>query len=255
MQSVLDPSVLYTDLSRDVVEHDVDVVSDLWTMDDRDVYRGSRDTSYSHANVYWLYTEDLERTGLVEHSLSDHADFRILWFNENPFAMLLQEEWTTEDSLWSMLPRTTVETFLANDWTTPARILNACLYGPTRILSVRDVLNPPAMYSCSVCGKKSLDTFQCGDVRSQVDFPSKTKIVFIDDELYVCRPPPGSRVWDLLGFRSPKAEQPDDGPALPVPESEPQAQPEQLEAHDPPPPPDPPHSSPSESLPQPPAPQ
>jgi hypothetical protein len=92
MQSVLDPTVLYTDHSRDVVEHDVDVVSDLWTMDDRDVYRGSRDTSYSHANVYWLYTEDLERTGLVEHSLSDHADFRILWFNENPFAMLLQEE-------------------------------------------------------------------------------------------------------------------------------------------------------------------
>ena len=39
MQSILDPKVIYTDLSRDIVEHDVDVVSDLWNMDGRDVYR------------------------------------------------------------------------------------------------------------------------------------------------------------------------------------------------------------------------
>jgi len=194
MQSVLDPSVIYTDLSRDVVEHDVDVVSDLWTMDDRDVYRGSRDTYYTHANVYWLYTEELERTGLVEHSLTDHADFRVLWFNENPFAMLLQEEWMTGDSLWSVLPRTTVEFFLAKDWTTPRQILNACLGGSTRILTFHDVLHPPTVHSCSVCGLKSLTALQCGDGQTPLDFPSKAKIVFIDADLYVCDPPSGSRV-------------------------------------------------------------
>jgi len=73
MQSVLDPSVIYTNISRDIVEQDIDVVSDLWTMDDRDVYRGTRDETFTHANVYWLYDEDFSRVGLVEHSLSDHS--------------------------------------------------------------------------------------------------------------------------------------------------------------------------------------
>ena len=144
MQSILDPRLLYTDISRDVVEHDVDVVSDLWTMDGRDVYRGSRDTQYSHANVYWLYTEELERTGLVEHLLTDHADFRILWFHDTPFGTLLQEEgWTSEYSVWSVLPQATVERFMAEDWTTPAKLLNACLYGDSRILTVDTVLSRP----------------------------------------------------------------------------------------------------------------
>ena len=150
MQSILDPSVLYKDLSRDISEHDVDVVSDLWSMDGRDVYRGSRDTHYSHANVYWLYTEDLERVGLVEHSLSDHSDFRILWFHNNPFATLLQEEgWTNDESIWSVLSRTAVERFLFEDWTTPEQILNGCLYGPTRLVTVDTLLKTPDIHSCS----------------------------------------------------------------------------------------------------------
>ena len=250
MQSVLDPSVLYTDLSRDVVEHDVDVVSDLWSMDGRDVYRGSRDTQYVHANVYWLYTEELERTGLVEHSLTDHADFRILWFHDNPFATLLQEEWTTDDSLWSILPQTAVERFLAEDWTTPSKILAACLHGDTRIVNVNAVLNIPTIYSCTECGLKTLKKGNCGNTTAPLDFPDKSKIVFIDDDLYVCQPPSDSRVWELLGFRSPKAEQPDDEPALqePVPESQPAVH---LQTPDSPPDPapHPPHPTPSESQP------
>ena len=223
MQSILDPRVLYTDISRDVVEHDVDVVSDLWTMDGRDVYRGSRDTQYSHANVYWLYTEELERTGLVEHSLTDHADFRILWFHDTPFGTLLQEEgWTSEYSVWSVLPQATVERFMAEDWTTPAKLLNACLYGDSRILTVDTVLSRPVVHGCEECGLKSLSTLKCGTQRSTLDIPDKTKILFIDDDLYVCEPPSSSRVWELLGFTSPKAEPRDDEPALPEPEQAPE---------------------------------
>lgn len=204
MQSILDPKVLYTDLSRDIVEHDVDVVSDLWNMDGRDVYRGSRDRQYEHANVYWLYTEDLERVGLVEHSLENNADFRILWFHDNPFATLLQEEWTTEQSIWSVLSRPAVEMLLAEDRTTPETLLNGCLHGPTRILTVDILLNRPTIFHCSVCGSKSMKKTECSEFQTQteLDFPDQRKIVFIDEDLYVCQPPVGSRVWELLGFKS-----------------------------------------------------
>lgn len=204
MQSILDPKVLYTDLSRDIVEHDVDVVSDLWNMDGRDVYRGSRDRHYSHANVYWLYTEDLERVGLVEHSLENQADFRILWFYDSPFATLLQEEgWTNEQSIWSVLSRPAVEMFLAEDLTTPEKLLNACLHGSTRILTVEMVLNRPFVYHCSVCGSKSTKKTECAEFQeTELDFPDQSKIVFIDEDLYVCTPPSNSRIWELLGFKS-----------------------------------------------------
>jgi hypothetical protein len=204
MQSILDPKVLYTDLSRDIVQNDVDVVSDLWNMDGRDVYRGSRDRHYSHANVYWLYTEDLERVGLVEHSFENQADFRILWFQDNPFATLLQEEWTSEQSIWSVLSRPAVEMFLAEDWTTPETLLKGCLHGPTRILTVDMVLNKPVIYHCSVCGSKTMKKTECAEFQTQIelDFPDQAKIIFIDDDLYVCEPPIGSRIWELLGFKS-----------------------------------------------------
>ena len=222
MQSILDPKVLYTDLSRDIVEHDVDVVSDLWNMDGRDVYRGSRDRNYEHANVYWLYTEDLERVGLVEHSLENNADFRILWFHDNPFATLLQEEWTNDQSIWSVLSRPAVEMFLAEDLTTPETLLNGCLHGPTRILTVEMVLNRPIIFHCSVCGGKSMKKTECFEFQTQteLDFPDQTKIIFIDDDLYVCQPPVGSRIWELLGFKS-QLPLHDALMALPEPEEQP----------------------------------
>ena len=234
MQSILDPKVLYTDLSRDIVEHDVDVVSDLWNMDGRDVYRGSRDRNYEHANVYWLYTEDLERVGLVEHSLDNNSDFRILWFHDNPFATLLQEEWTNEQSIWSVLSRPAVEMFLAEDWTTPETLLNGCLHGPTRILNVDMVLNRPTIFHCSVCGSKSMKKTECSEFQTQteLDFPDQTKIIFIDDDLYVCEPPTDSRIWELLGFKSQRPLH-DALMALQEPEEQPvQQQVEQMETEE-----------------------
>ncbi len=97
MYSILNPNVVYQDTSPDVTEHDIDVVSDLWDIDGREVYRGARDPRYTHANVYWLYNEDLERVGCAEHNKKDQADFRVLWFRESEFGTLLQEDWTIGD--------------------------------------------------------------------------------------------------------------------------------------------------------------
>jgi hypothetical protein len=206
-------------------------------MDGRDVYRGSRDRQYAHANVYWLYTEDLERVGLVEHSLENQADFRILWFYDSPFATLLQEEeWTNEESIWSVLSRPAVEMFLAEDWTTPSSLLNACLNGPTRVLTVDMVLNRPSIYRCSVCGSKTMKKTECAEFQTEteLDFPDKAKIVFIDDDLYVCKPPVGSRIWELLGFKSQLPLHDYDVPALQELVEQPSLQPqvEQMETQE-----------------------
>jgi len=207
MQSILDPAIIY-EVSRDVCEHDVDVVSDLWTMDDRNVYRGSRDTQYSHANVYWLYDEDLTRVGLIEHSLKDHADFRILWFHETPFATFLQEDnWTQDQTIWTVLSPPAVERCLAEDWTTPETLLEACLHGDTRIVTLEMILNPPTLHGCSGCNRKSLKPLACENMTAELTFPVKEKIVLIDDDLFVCVPPAGSRIWELLGF-APKSLHP-----------------------------------------------
>ena len=207
MQSILDPAIVY-EVSRDVCEHDVDVVSDLWTMDDRNVYRGSRDTQYSHANVYWLYDEDLTRVGLIEHSLKDHADFRMLWFHETPFATFLQEDnWTQDQTIWTVLSPPAVERFLAEDWTTPETLLEACLHGDTRIVTLKTILNPPTLHGCSGCNRKSLKKLDCENMTAELTFPTKEKIVLIDDDLFVCVPPAGSRIWELLEF-APKSQHP-----------------------------------------------
>ena len=236
MQSILDPSKIYRNLSRDVVEQDLDVVSDLWNMDGRDVYRGTRDTQYTHANVYWLYDEDFNRVGLVEHSKQNHSDFRILWFFDDPFATLLQEErWEQEGSLWEVLSENATQRFLAAGWTTPKQVLEHCLHGPVRVVTPEMVANPPKVYVCDHCHKKSLDPIpHAGSYTVPLDFPHKSKIVFVDDDLVVSRSPTRTRIFSLLGFTSPPRH--DAGSSEPQPRPVQEREPVQTQSAAPPPP-------------------
>ena len=106
MFSAIDRSVVY-DVDTDITEHDINIVSDLWTMAGRQVYRGARDPNYTHANVYWLYDpEDLDRVGVSEHVIDAPANVNLLWYKDNPFGTLLQEDgWTEGDTIWKELPR------------------------------------------------------------------------------------------------------------------------------------------------------
>lgn len=213
MYSAISPGFLYTDVSSDITEHDINVISDLWTFDNREVYRGSRDTAYTHANVYWLYNEDLDRVGCVEHNTLDHSEFETLWFYDNPFATLFQEEgWVTTDSLWAILPQRSVELFLAEGLTKPELVLEHCLHGPTRVLSPVMLMEMPDVFECEKCNKRSITRFDHG-VSRPMDFPEKGKILFVDDDMIVSVPPIQSRVWSLLGFTQPQPL--DDDSSLP----------------------------------------
>lgn len=210
MESDLVPGFFYEDTGRDITEHDLDIVSDLWTIDGREVYRGSRDLRYTHANVYWLYSEDLDRVGLSEHSKEDQADFRVLWFRETDFGTYLQEDgWERGEDIWSSLPRPVFDRFVNEGWTTPKTFLEQCLYGPMRILTPDMLRKFPDVYVCKVCGRRSLSLQRgCTMVTEPLDFPTTEKLFFVDVDMIVYRPPPTSRVWDLIQQRQPS---PSDG--------------------------------------------
>lgn len=205
MDSELVPGVFYTDAGRDITEHDLDIVSDLWTIDGREAYRGSRDPRYTHANVYWLYSEDLDRIGLSEHSTTDQADFRVLWFRDTDFGTYLQEDgWEQGEDLWSSLPRHVFDRCVNEGWTTPKPFLEHCLYGPMRVLTPSMVRTRPTVYTCTACGRRALTPKEgCSSVAAPLDIPTTEKVFFIDDDMIVYRPPPTSRIWDLLTLRQP----------------------------------------------------
>jgi hypothetical protein len=207
MYSLLKPDFVYDDVSGDIVEADVDVVSDLWTMDGRNVYRGSRDPRYTHANVYWLYDEDLQRVGCSEHSLTDHGDFQLLWFQESEFGTLLQEEgWTTSGDIWGLLPKQTFERFLNEGWTSPETILEQCLHGQRRIVTPNMIVNRPQVYSCSRCGRRALTPMKnCLSVAEPLSVASKDAVLFVDSDLVVHHPPLNSSVWSRLGLHEPSS--------------------------------------------------
>jgi hypothetical protein len=203
MFSTIDRSVVYP-IGTDITEHDINIVSDLWTMAGRQVYRGARDPAYTHANVYWLYEQDdLDRVGLTEHKLDNNADMALLWYKDNPFGTLLQEEdWQEEETFWGKIPDNVHEQCLAEGWITPLTILERCLRSNMRLVTVDMLKNMPTVHSCEKCKKVSLVPFECA-MSKGLDFPEKEKVFFIDERMICHTPPKGSTVWSLLGFTTP----------------------------------------------------
>lgn len=221
MLSAIDRKVVYP-VSTDITEHDIDVVSDLWTMDGREVYRGRRDPTYTHANVYWLYDEDLDRVGLAEHDLVDHADVHLRWYYESPFATLLQEKgWEVGDSIWTVLPESVFEQFTAEGWTTPRKVLERCLKSSVRVFSPDMILTPPTMYSCEKCAWASLEPLHAGCTESHLDVVNLSKVFFVDESLTLHTPPTGSKVFTWLQPQPPASVR----ASLPEPQQLPNTEP------------------------------
>jgi len=120
MLSVLQPNKVYP-IVEDICEHDLNQDVDEYNYDGRTVFRGNKDPMYSTntVDVYWLY-EDVRRVGLVEHSVDTHV---CLWFGDNPFSSLLQEDWTAQDkTIWSLMSNEAYEDCMKYGWTTMDQI-------------------------------------------------------------------------------------------------------------------------------------
>ena len=200
MFSTIDRSIIY-DVDTDITEHDINIVSDLWTMAGRQVYRGARDPTYTHANVYWLYDpDDLDRVGVSEHALDKPSNVNLLWYKDNPFGTLLQEDgWTEGETVWKELPTHAYEQCLSEGWTTPTRLLERCIRGPMRVVTPEMLITRPAVHSCAKCKRVSLAPFVCSTA-GPLDFPKKEKVFFVDDRMVMYTPPKGSSIWSMLGF-------------------------------------------------------
>jgi hypothetical protein len=184
MFSVIRKGLLYENLSSDIVEHDLDIDADQWCYDGKDVYRGSIDPDYvkHNLNVYWLYDDDSKRVGLAEHDVNDASIFKPLWFYNNPYATLFQDDsWKpTGTTLWSKMSNEAYQDCLDTDF---KNVTNQSLIGNTLLVTPKMLISKPNLYICEKCSKKSLmadDNCQHASV-SDLDF-NKFSILFLDDD-------------------------------------------------------------------------
>ncbi len=171
MQSRLDPSIIY-EVNRSVAPHDYELEAESWTYDGRDVFRGSRDPTFSSVDVYWLYNDDSERIGLAEHDPRDHSTFFVSWFYECPFATWFQEDgWvSTDETIWTRMPTHVYEYCMEYGFTSAEGVRKLCARGAWEIVTPMSVR-------------------QGGLIRDV------SKVVCIDDDCVIYVPPATSKVW------------------------------------------------------------
>jgi len=130
----------------DIADFDLNTDVEEYNYDGRLVFRGNLDPIYSDDDfqVYWLYDENNQRTGLAEHHGQNHTCY---WIRDNVYSSLFQEEWTCRDrTLWNIMPGPAYEDCMRNGWTTVESLRSRT---SLTIVRPRDVL----VYECptSVC--------------------------------------------------------------------------------------------------------
>lgn len=206
MFSLLDPSYVYSNLSSDMCLHDENIVSDMWTLDGRDVYRGMLDPTLDHAYVYWLYDEDTNRIGCSEHALDDRSRIAHLWFRETEFGTMFQEDgWDTDRDIWSFLPAHATELYMSKGWTTATSFLENSLRGPVRVITPQMLLAWPTVYRCESCRISSLSPLPTHKqvTTRPLDVPDKQKCWFVDEDLVTHRYPSFSCIWAFIASKQP----------------------------------------------------
>jgi hypothetical protein len=187
MFSRLRKGLVYTNISSDVTEHDLDIDADQWSYDNKDVYRGSVDPEYisNNLSVYWLYDDDSNRVGLAEHESEDPAVFQALWFYDNSFATLFQDgKWkSTGKTLWSMLTSEAYQDCLEEDF---LNITERCLKRGTLLVTPQILIEKPLLYMCESCGKKSLlKKNVCSTAKGYDLVFSDFSVIFLDDNCII----------------------------------------------------------------------
>jgi hypothetical protein len=195
MFSILRHSLTYTDISPDIVEHDEDIDAEEWSYGGRQVYRGALDLTYKSKDldVFWLYDDNSDRIGLAEHNADDHSDFRALWFYDNDYGTLLQEDWEpSEKTVWSLM---TPESYQDNS---TLSYMDLAVRSNGKLIIPDFLINDiPEVYTCETCNQTSLLPITCRDAVKK-KLPINLESIFIDSSGIVCVPPSNSKVIKWL---------------------------------------------------------
>jgi hypothetical protein len=195
MFSSLRPELVYTDVSPDICEHDEDMDAEEWSYEGRLVYKGALDVSYRKHNldVYWLYDEVPNRVGLAEHDSDDHSIFRTLWFRDNMFSTLLQEDWETKNkTIWSLMTPEAYQDFSSLSPIDLAIASNGKIIIPEFLIN-----GVPDVYECSTCNRTSLLPITCRDAVKK-KLPVNSQSFFIDESFIIYKPSADSAVFSWL---------------------------------------------------------
>lgn len=231
MFSKLRPSLIYKNLSPEIANHDQDIDADEWDYNGRIVYRGVADPQYQkeELSVYWLYDSDSKRVGLSEHEKDNEEKFEALWFRDNEFSTLFQEEWVSLDkTIWSALSSEAYQDCLEDDFST---VIDRTLSSTTRLVTPSFIESSPAIYECERCNKKSIsESKNCSTVKkTYLNFNS---ILFVDSNYVLYVPPVNSSVWSTLKIPQPSYGDLQASPQLePLPEPLPEQEHRPLPEH------------------------
>jgi hypothetical protein len=135
MFSKLRPLLVYKNLSPEIANHDQDIDADEWDYNGRMAYRGVADPQYQNQglSVYWLYDSDSKRVGLSEHEKDNEEKFESIWFRDNEFSTLLQEDWKSLDkTIWSALSPEAYQDCLEDDF---SNVIDRTLSSTTRLIT------------------------------------------------------------------------------------------------------------------------
>lgn len=195
MISILRPSLVYTDISPDICEHDEDMDAEEWSYDGRSVYRGSLDLSYKNydIDVFWLYDDSSNRVGLAEHEPSDNTVFKTLWIQDNVYGSLLQEDWeNTDKTIWSLMSEESYQDHLRLNTSQLALKSFGKIIIPEYLLK-----GVPEVYHCEKCNKTSLLPLTCNDAVKK-RLPVTADSFFIDESFVLFKPCSDSIVFNWL---------------------------------------------------------
>lgn len=230
MFSKLRPTLCYKNLSPEIANHDEDIDAEEWDYNGRIVYRGLVDPLYQKEglSVYWLYNSDLKRVGLSEHEKENEEKFEPLWFRENDFSTLLQEDWTSLDkTIWSLLSSEAYQDCLEDEF---ENVIDRTLSSNIRLITPSFVEKIPFIYECEKCNNKSISEMKnCSPVKKP--YITSKSILFIDSNFILYVPPTNSSVWSRVQLPTPSyddlpASQPEE--VVPLQEPTHQQQPEDL---------------------------
>ena len=195
MLSVRNPGKVYP-VSEDIVETDMDTDVEEYNYDGKFVFRGNLDRNHSTQNVkvYWLYDNNCKRIGLVEHTENEHT---CLWYKNNVFSTLLQEDWEAQDkTLWSLMTQAAYEDCMKHGWTTIQKVAertHLTIVTPSDIMSDFNITE-----KCSRCMGRRQKGCVIQEKTCNFDIYST---VFVDDDGVIYTPPSDTTIYATLRAR------------------------------------------------------